>query len=1286
MRSAPIWLLILVAGAAAWLLFTGGGSSDAPTTLPGTDAPLPVDGPKEGPKLLGSGTDRPHVPMAIRGRGVLQGMTRQGGVGVPAQVELRHVFEIDPQDPVRGGVASMMIERMLDSGISGKPVIARMPSGEDGRFHFKGLAPGLYEVRAVAASGAIGLVSATLPAAGARVEVNVDLPDGDQTLKGRVVHADGTPYRGLVVLTAGMEAMSAMMGRGAAHVRPAQTDEQGRFEIPALSPGRYQLSAIVPGRMRAMAAPFAVPYAGEYLLTIHAAGVQIKGRVIAAKTEQPIAGALVLGGGGDPSSSFMLASTTSAADGTFTLTVPVGGGAGMFVRAEGYAPQMVQLHKGHDEEVVVSMLELGRLSGRVTAKEGGTPVAGVSVFAANEGRSLGFGGNVQVAVTDTDGRYAYPGLPPGAVKLHALGKGWASLGLTGIGPGSTNTPYVAEIEPGGAAELDLEVGPGAGVRGHVVDAGGQPVAGAVIQAGGPENLGQAFAAMMGLGMTLGSAVSDGDGAFSIDVLVPETDYRLVAKAPEHPDATSATFQVAAGDQATIDLTFPAARWFDVRVTVGSGGQPLSGATVVAQPKDRSKGRLRLGALFGVGTTWTTDGDGRAHVGPLAAGELRIRAVAPGYVEDGVDVTADQDGPLTIALQKGLVIAGTIRIPEGVPPQSIRVTVERDPTFDGAWFHRRAVVQADGTWRVEGIKDAGQYTVTAAGNWQSRRFVGAVSVEAGHEDVVLELHGKEGAPASEIEVLVTDAEGKTVPSGRVALTRFHEGGSGASTTNLSNGEASFSGMGGEGELWVEVFDLVGEGRGATIQGPVTPEDGKVEVRLPRPLTIQGTVRDEDGRGVAGVRLRAKPHHPHGTDQWGQTHATAVSDGDGHFRLRRLGPHSYRLTAEGSRDMVPIAPIDVRAGDKDVVILTRRGLRAVLTLLDHAGKPVVGARAQVNRAHNEQPGNPPSLVPSMGMSEPSSSDTSGVITLRGLAPDQVFGLRISPPRERDDLKSISVEGWHPADGTLRFQRGYVIMGSVLTNEGKPVQRVRLQYRKQGGASWSSTWVGSGGVFRIAELDAGNYELLARPSEARWTVPDDAEPTIVRAGARKVRLVLDLGPSLTVHVSGLLTPGRRSQQRGTALLFEEGEGTARLQGNWIRQDRVQFRGLDAGKHYRLLLSGLPGGKFVLREGVGPQSQPLTVQARSGGTITGRIKAPAGDHGLHVSVSAFAQGGTLGGATIQGTVDAKTLTFRIEGLPEGTTWRVAAFGWGEGRTSLNGRAEKVALGADIEIELKAR
>ncbi|MDJ0522082.1 MAG: carboxypeptidase regulatory-like domain-containing protein [Planctomycetota bacterium] len=1287
MRSGLMWLIVLLAVAAAgWFLFGAGDTGEGPAgdgadTSPGEESADVTEGP--GPELMGSGGDRPIVPTEIRGRGMLQGVVRLSGVGIEADVELRHVTEVDPTNPYQGGMERMFIERLLDSGISPKKPIGRTSTSADGHFKFKGLAPGLYEVRAMSADGALGFASGMLPQRGARVEVNVDLPDGQQGLKGRILYADDKPFRGMVVATPGQQAFAAAMMGGGGQVRPGFTDEEGRFELTGLAKGRYQISAIIPGALRVMGAPIDLPYQGEYELKILVGGTTVKGKVIAAATEEPVAGANVFGGGGNPEANFSIFSTQSGEDGTFELTIPAGRGGGMFVRAAGYAPQMVEFRGGVDENVVVSMLALGKLSGRVTAQEGGSAIQGVTVFATPQsGRGMPFGGGLNAAITDADGRYTFDGVQPGAVKVHALGGGWVSVGMSGFGFGDVNTPYVVELESGSSAEQDLEVIASGKVKGRVLTDDGRPVPGAVVQAGAPTGIREMVAAMMTMGISFASDVTDGDGAYEIDMIVPGTDYQLAAKAPEHPDASSQKFTGASGKTETIDIRFPKSRWLEVTV-VESGGGPIAGVMLRIAPKREGNMRVVVSDFFGAGTFWTTDAEGKARVGPLPEGELEIGASAAGYIQDERDVPGGDEASIKLELRKGLVIAGRIVLPEGIPAQSVRVRIERDRAGPGGeWFYERAPVDAAGRFRLDTIKSPGEYKITGSGNWENRRFSGTARADAGDEDVVLELTESDPEKRETVEVSVLDAEGKPVPSGRITLWSFRQNGSNSSGTRINNGKAFFRGFRSEGDLYVEVFELVGSTRGATIQ-PISITSGKAEVRLPRPVSIAGTVKGPDGKGVAGVRVSARPVHPHrGTSRTGRQHGEAISDAQGRFEVRGLGPLTYKLAIRAPSEYAPVPTIDAQGGDERIAVELRTGAAATLTILDYEGKPVAGASAYLRAVQEDRE------QPSYRSFGGPTSDAQGVLALKGLEPGVVFDLTVNPPgTRRQDLRTIQLKKWSPANETLTFQRAYTIKGQVRTTEGKIPTEVNLRWRKVGTQRWQYGGdVQEDGSFTISQLEAGRYELkvgggveaVAMPRAPGEPAPPEPNVVTARAGATGVQLVVDLGATLTVKVRGL--SGTGEDQGRTAYLRESVQrGAQFIHGRWERSDTIAFRGLKADSTYTLWIGGLPGGRYVRQTGVRAQRTTLTVDAQEGGTIRGVIKVPPEAGTLrHIHVSAFRQDGAGSNAN----ADLETGRFTLEGLPEGE-WTLTAYGWGEDSGQWRGTAT-ASVGGEVEIVLK--
>jgi len=1275
MRSLLLVLVVLAAaGGIAWYLIDGNvdGTGDDPF---GGDALEDGEG-DEGPGLTAAGTKRRRAPAETRGQCWIQGTVTRGGEAVEAEIELRHVESIDPRNPFGTRAESAMIARMLDSGVSTKDVLQSTTAGADGKYSFRGLAPGRYEVRATTEDGAMGFATASLPAHGARVEAAIEIPTGNETLAGRVVHADGRPYRGLVVIssTFGMAAM--FLGGGDVH--PAYTDAEGRFKIGGLVPGKVSVSAIVPGVMRVMGPPATVPHEGEYLLTIDGGGVDTKGRVISAADETPIEGATVFGGGGDPETSFSIRSTKSDADGRFSILLPVGRGGGMIVQAEGYAPKNVNLRDDAPEEVTVTMVALGKIVGRVVTKENGTPVTGVTLFAQGSDRAGGMPG-ASSTVTDADGRYTLDNVTPGSISVHALGAGWVSVGYSGSQAGDAS-PYAVQVEPGETAELDLEVIPGAKASGRVTTSGGEPVAGAVVQASGEGGRNDVFLVLLGLGSSFGATVTDEEGRYEIDVLAPGSNYKITARAPEHPDVESETFTATAGKTVTIDLEMTAPRWLTVRVVEAEGGGAIAGAAVVLQQGSGTGMDIR-NFLGGGGIR--TDAKGVARVGPLREGELKLSVTAAGYVTKSSVEVQDAVGEaptFTVELTRGLVIAGRVTLPADVPVQTARVTVRRDGGTGQRWFHERPTVSADGSFRLDTIEDAGSYKVKCEAKWKDRTFRAEMDVDAGTDDLALELKEVEREAAGTIVFTVIDADGKSVPSGRVALRQESDGGNATNYGSLSSGRVTFRDVKPDAELWVEVYDLVGN-RGALLQGPYSAADTEIELRLPVSQVIAGRALGPDGKGAGGVRITARAMHPETDSGHANDHGKGVSDGDGNFQVRGLGELEYELTFTVPKEFAPVPAQTVRAGGGNIVIRLRAGARATLTVLDFEGKPVPGAYAHARPAGKGPEG-------WRRNRELPRADQDGMIRLRGLDPDVTFNLTVTAPQGRKDLKSLKLEGWRPADETLKLARAWSISGVVKDQNGKAAQGTRVRARREGTKGWEkSAHTGDDGRFVLRELDAGRYELEARASGVTYTSPAAAagpgstqavnkpDVKVVRAGTKNVALTVDTGERLVVRVRGMQAV---SGGGGTAML-RTADGSHSLSGGWEGPGRATFQGLRAGVDYTLWIVGLPGNRYVHAKDVRAQSDVLEVDTKEGFRITGRVIVPEGVALSRVGIGA----GSSEGYNAHTRVDAKTGTFEFEGLPAGS-YHLSAHAWHDGK-SYHGSA-KANTGGEAEIVLAPR
>jgi len=379
---------------------------------------------------------------------VLQGMVFLEGEPVSARMSVRQVERLDPVVPwswQRTRHGSCYDFDILPPDES----LAVQQAGKDGRYRFKSLKPGYYEVTAALPRGLA--VSRVL---------HVDILDscrdqdfllrpGKHVLRGRVRHRDGRPYRGWISLR-----------EREGHRRPVRPDPEGRFILEHLGEERVRLVAFLPGQWTACSWPIPVPRKGEVPFVVDAGVKEVGGTVVDEATGEPLAGVEVRVVSKSTALGEHLAAATTDDQGRFRVRAAMFVFALLRVRAAGYREATWHIHHP-GESVCFRLRRLGSVAGRVLNGKDRKPMANVRVFALPFDKNWYHEKDAVHARTGSDGTFRLKGLPPGEAEVFAVARGWQCRGVDEE-TSYDFSPLAVSVRPGQTTRTEVILDPRAG--------------------------------------------------------------------------------------------------------------------------------------------------------------------------------------------------------------------------------------------------------------------------------------------------------------------------------------------------------------------------------------------------------------------------------------------------------------------------------------------------------------------------------------------------------------------------------------------------------------------------------------------------------------------------------------------------------------------------------------------------------------------------------------------------------------------------------------------------------
>ncbi len=789
--------------------------------------------------------------------------------------------------------------------------------------------------------------------AGRRVDVDLQMVSGAR-ITGRVVDEEGEPVENAEVAAKTRE----IWGTPIVSLREAETDPEGRFDLPAVAPGDVWITVEREGYLEYRSpSSFSVANGEEREQDIElSSGGSLRG-FVAFPDGTPAAGAKVeieidlsgnvagspvgpdqtSGAGTDVDADASGAFAVSGlGTGPFSVVVELEVGAGdathvagkWTAQLDGLVPSVVP----ENVEQIHLVLEAPLSIQGVVRDVAGAPVPVFEIVAERAGSQWYMPPTAREAkkFESQDGSFTLPSLRAGDWKVVAKAEGFAR-----------SEPV--EVELPTDELLAIELKRPASVAGQVLDPDDQPVAGAAV---GPEaDLVELIARSQGRESTRPSTTTDAAGWFVLNGLPPGSG---TLRAEKEGYARSAAFPYDLGEgQGITDAVLELRRGGTITgEVIGNDGEPAPGVQVFIQEQSTfqrrsvtsdDEGRFRADHLEPAKwqvTSMNFDGEGSNFATALETMKVAMVDLAD-ETEVHVVLGKQPENPVEVF---GRITAA------GKPAKQMLISFI--PTRGGGIEALKLKnLDDEGRYRLQ-LAEPGDYLVTL----QTLGGVGQRSEEHRYRipdvyefelDFELPLGrisgrviGPDGDAKSGVRVTLNVDGGVTygtVFGGQFTETLTDDSG-GYEIEHLRPGSYRVA-VGGN----ITFTGTSGLGRTVT---RIDVREGQwvrdVDFRLESPGKIRGTVKDHAGRAVEGASIFVRDEDGNLLELFSYTE----TDAGGHFKYEGLAPGRYTISARtdalaSGEDQV----VEIESDQETVVsIVMDTGTRLVVSLEDKSGELV------------------------------------------------------------------------------------------------------------------------------------------------------------------------------------------------------------------------------------------------------------------------------------------------------------------------------------------------------------
>lgn len=545
-------------------------------------------------------------------------------------------------------------------------------------------------------------------------------------------------------------------------------------------------------------------------------------------------------------------------------------------------------------------------------------------------------------------------------------------------------------------------------------------------------------------------------------------------------------------------------------STGRGGlAPLDGAAVYVIDSDDADWRAVTAAA------------GSARFDELPAGETVVHVEVAGRKvwDQHVTLKAGEETAVEVIAIRAGTLRGIVRDPDGLPVDGAWVHVTSGDAHAGGYD---AVTGDNGAFEIVDALCGVVLTVTAgAPGWADAEAVARVKVDGEPPVATCEVVLRRTAS---LVVRVVD------PSGQPAdATVFLDGPN--SLVRRGRGEFVRERIApGDHTVTAGCQDFPGAKRTFS----VTPgEHAEVELRFEAGVAIEGIVVDANGSPVANASVIAGP-----VDQVDRaatlslraarmrtgSEFSAQSAADGTFRLERLAPGDYALTA-ATETLASDDFVSVRAPATGIRVVTAPLSRVTFRIVRDGAAGDVGSIAVCECAAGAAP-NRAARVP-RGLVTTRATSAGRPITLTGLSRD-ARALSICGDDYAPVVVAVTpVPGTTVDLGDVHVSEGLSLKGRVVGADGRPARGAQVSVTL---GPWTrrTCVAGSDGTFVIEHLAPGPVVVRASLSEFMGVAVIDVARDTPRA---------DVALHTAATLSGLVRDGRGALAVGAGVHVRHG-----------------------------------------------------------------------------------------------------------------------------------------------------